>query len=548
EIILRTSYDFMVLDLNGQILWSYDGDDNSVVGSSYAAPTVGDLDGDGYPEIIATVDECVRPFPEDGAEVPECHSYIHVFDRNFEKQWSYIAPSTPERSTYINSSPTLADLDGDGTLEILFGGANSDFIGQFQVLNKDGEQFQLVNQYELTDLAPWPSMNRSPTNIRAYEPPPVPAEAPGQISVKILDEDGQFPIKWWYSATPDATYQLEESADGGATWAPVSDYVDNTTREVIRTNLVSGSYQYRVRAIKSGHSPSEWVYSGVCQVEIAVEPARFLSVPATKDDGRIYVSWKRSLTAGATYIAEQQVDGGAWALVPEYVDPTATSFYKKDQLSGSYVFRVKAVRNGSYFSDWVTSAPCVVTYAICDDPVGVNATFNWNLGNVFIGWQASSEPDVKYKVEKSSDGGNSWSLVYSTLKLYAWSPVEDGLTYQFRVSARKPGFAASAYVVSSPIVINLIAPPSNMFVKTADPDGQFPIFWWHSPTEGVTYELEESIDGGAYSPVPGFTDVTANKTIKTGAVNGSYQFRIRAVKAGFTPSDWAYSTLCVVGG
>ncbi|MDH3998114.1 MAG: fibronectin type III domain-containing protein, partial [Desulfuromonadales bacterium] len=405
---------------------------------------------------------------------------------------------------------------------------------------------QLTTQYELTDLAPWPSRNGNATNSRVYTPPAF-VEAPGQISVKSYDEDGQFPIRWWYSATPGARYKLEESADGGVTWSPVAEYVDNTTREVIRTNLTNGSYQYRVRALKADYVSSEWVYSGICQIELAAEPARFLSVPATKNDGRIYVSWKRSLTAGATYFVEQRVDGAAWEPVAEYVDPTANSFYLKNQPSGTYVFRVVAVKNGSYFSDWVTSTPCVMSYDVCDEPTNINAEFNVNSGKALVTWQASTEPDVKYKIEKSADGGVTWSLLYTTLKLYASTQVDIGVTYQFRVSARKPGFGASAYVVSDPIEVKLIAPPSNMYVKSADPDGQFPVFWWHSPTEGVTYELEESIDGGAWAPVAGFTEVTANKTIKTGAVNGSYQFRIRAVKAGFAPSDWAYSTLCQVG-
>jgi len=546
-------YGHIAIDVDGQQLWSILGD------QGHNTPTVGDLDGDGSLELLIVTSEMIEVPNE---EFPGFFDYVNIsslsaYTSDRQHLWTHDLGEAG-----MITHPSLADLDGDGSLEILFGYGPDTMTAPyylFNALDKDGNQFQLVNQYELTDTAPWPSKNSSPSNNRVYTPP-VFVEAPGQINVTSLDEDGQFPIKWWYSATPDATYQLEESADAGATWAPVPEYADTATREVIRTNLANGYYQYRVRAVKADCESSEWVYSSVCQVEIAVGPVRELSVPATKADGRIYVSWKRSLTAGATYIAEQQVDGGAWAPVAEYVDPTSTSFYMKDQFSGSYVFRIMAARDGAYFSDWVTSAPCVMTYDIIADPLDVNAEFKLYSGKVLVTWQgpvepaamamafAEPEPQTKYKVEKSSDGGVTWSLLYWTYKLQAWMPVEDNLTYQFRVSAHKPGSAASAYVVSPSIEIKLVAPPSNMFVKTADPDGQFPIFWWHSPTEGVTYELEESIDGGAWAPVAGFTEVTANKTIKTGAVNGSYQFRIRAVKAGFEPSDWAYSTTCVVGG
>ncbi|MDH3998963.1 MAG: MopE-related protein, partial [Desulfuromonadales bacterium] len=371
-------------------------------------------------------------------------------------------------------------------------------------------------------------------------------EPPSNLSVKSLDNDGQFPIRWWYSPTTDAQYELEESVDAGSSWTPVAEYVDTTTREVIRTNAAAGNHQFRVRAVKDGYDPSSWAYSGVCVVELTAQPARLLDLPATSDDGRVKLFWKRSFTTGATYVAEQQIDGGAWETVAEYTDPSINYFVKLNQPSGSYVFRLKAVKDGFADSAWVTTAPCVVTYAVCDAPTSLSAEYKANNGAVLLSWQASTEPDVKYKMEISSDGGSSWSVLYKTIKTSVLIPVAEGNAYQFRVRATKTDFGPSPYVVSSPVVVNAIAPPSNMYVKAADPDGQFPVQWWRSPTDGVTHELEESFNGGPWSAVSEYVDPTANSVTKTGAATGAYQFRIRAVKDGFTPSEWVYSTVCVV--
>ncbi|MDH3997858.1 MAG: hypothetical protein OET90_03365, partial [Desulfuromonadales bacterium] len=123
----------------------------------------------------------------------------------------------------------------------------------------------------------------------------------------------------------------------------------------------NGIYQFRVRSIKDGYSPSDWLYSSNCQIELTALPARLLSLPATSADGRVKLSWKRSFTPDATYIVEQQIDGGAWQPVAEYTDDSRNYFVKLNQPNGSYVFRIMAVRDGFIDSDWVTSTPCVVT-------------------------------------------------------------------------------------------------------------------------------------------------------------------------------------------
>ncbi len=73
-------------------------------------PAVGDLDGDGVPEIV--VGEC-------------CRGVIHCYNNDGTQRW--VSPVVTYRS-----SPTIADLDGDGKAEILYGTTVFNFDGSIR--------------------------------------------------------------------------------------------------------------------------------------------------------------------------------------------------------------------------------------------------------------------------------------------------------------------------------------------------------------------------------------------------------------------------------
>ena len=80
-------------------------------------------------------------------------------------------------------------------------------------------------------------------------------------------------------------------------------------------------------------------------------------------------------------------------------------------------------------------------------------------------------------------------------------------------------------------------------VPATDTDGAFTVSWGASATTGVTYNLEQSSNGGAFAQV--YSGPALSYTV-SGLINGSYVFRVKAVKSGYLDSAWQTAAACVV--
>jgi hypothetical protein len=95
----------------GDILWSVN--DSALYASASAHPAVGDIDGDGIPEIVMYL----------------YNGGVAAINNDGSLKWLSTAPPRPGPGTYNYGAITLADLDGDGRVEIL---------ARNYVLNHDG--------------------------------------------------------------------------------------------------------------------------------------------------------------------------------------------------------------------------------------------------------------------------------------------------------------------------------------------------------------------------------------------------------------------------
>ena len=130
--------------------------------ASYSSPGIADVDGDGDLEIAIGTG---TP-PELGT------SSMYLFDHEGNVVWQKIMPSA------VYSSPALADLDGDGFLEIAFGC----YDHKFYVLDYQGNTFVPNPNTKPKDLAPWPTYRQNNQRTGFYPGPPTTPPIPGDIT------------------------------------------------------------------------------------------------------------------------------------------------------------------------------------------------------------------------------------------------------------------------------------------------------------------------------------------------------------------------------
>lgn len=123
---------------NDSILWSVQVD--APINSS---PAVGDINGDGQPEVVITTGGDVGDRKRQGG--------LLVFDRFGNQRWRFTTIDDVPKDGFPDgafSSPALCDVDGNGTLEIAFGGWDR----QIYLFNHDGSP-------RWNNLNLWPGMS-----------------------------------------------------------------------------------------------------------------------------------------------------------------------------------------------------------------------------------------------------------------------------------------------------------------------------------------------------------------------------------------------------
>ncbi|PLX77690.1 MAG: hypothetical protein C0614_09380, partial [Desulfuromonas sp.] len=148
------------------------------------------------------------------------------------------------------------------------------------------------------------------------------------IDVPAGDSDGSYWVSWAKSATSGVTYTLYENG---------SQAYQGTSTSFLVTGKGSGNYGYTVKASESG-SESPLMGPATTVVAPAVRSVRRIMVPSTDADGKYWVSWWPSRTAGVEYVL---TENGS-----QIYQGTGTAYRLAGKGSGSYTYAVKAIKTG----------------------------------------------------------------------------------------------------------------------------------------------------------------------------------------------------------
>ena len=210
----------------------------------------------------------------------------------------------------------------------------------------------------------------------------------------------------------------------------------------------------------------------------------------------------------------------------------------EDTYGGSGTAKTSAVRVLS------NSAPTIPGIPIL--PTVINGG-----SDITVTWDKSTDADGNlegYKLERSIDGGGSWTQVYQGSAVAAVTPVPAGIeSVMYRVKAYDSYGEESGYAATSEYtVINNTAPtvPETITVPSVIANGSSVLISWGASTdadgEAVSYQLERSIDGGAFEVIYTGSARNYTDTIESGWATIAYRVcavDARGAKSGYAESD-----------
>lgn len=167
-----------------------------------------------------------------------------------------------------------------------------------------------------------------------------------------------------------------------------------------------------------------------------------------------------------------------------------------------------------------------------------------------ISWTASTDAEKNlegYIVERSTNGGSSWSQVYQGAALKTTNTVAAGTqTVMYRVKAYDSDGLASGYRTSSQItVINNTAPtaPASITVPNTVYGGQSIVVTWGAATDpdgdAMTYALERQVDGGDWAQIYTGPNLSFTDPITRGWTSVAY--RVKAIDSRSASGPYATS-------
>ncbi|MBD8874360.1 hypothetical protein [Rhodanobacter sp. DHB23] len=355
---------------------------------------------------------------------------------------------------------------------------------------------------------------------------------PGAIGFGTNPTTGSSTVSWG-SALAATSYTLQQSSNGGSTWSTV--YGGSATSTTV-SGLAAGGYTYRVEAC-IGSNCSGWTSSATLGVWPAI-PA--VTVPTGTINGPYTVSW--TAATGATgYTVQESLNGGAWSTIA--TNTTATSISRPGTTTGSYTYHVEA--SDAYgTAGWSATSAAVsvnTAYGVVPTPVPtLTVPAASSTGSATLGWTASS-PVTGYTLQQSSNGGGTWTTVYSgTATSAALTGLANG-SYTYHVQACNDtggNSVCTAWATGGTLVVT--HPPASaptLTVPASSTTGSYTVSWGAVST-ATSYTLQLSSNGGSTWSTA--YNGSATSWGASGQGNGSYVYRVEACNVGGC-SAWSSS-------
>jgi len=339
--------------------------------------------------------------------------------------------------------------------------------------------------------------------------------APTPLTVPSTSNTGGASLSWGV-ADLATRYVVEQSSDGGTSWADI--YNDSGTSTMV-SGLANGNYLFQVQACNT-YGCSPWT-AGSATLVVTNPPttAPTVSTPTNSATGNFTVSWT-AVSAATSYTLQERINSGGWATIQT---SSATSKAISGKVNGSYGYQVQACNIGGCGPWSSVGTTAVLLPPALPASITVPSTSN---GSIAVSWAASTTA-TSYTLQQKL-GSGSWVTVYTGATTSSTRTVTASGSYTYQVQACNAS-GCSAYKASSAVTVTL--PPASgpsLTVPASSTTGSYTVSW--SAVSGATsYTLQEQVNGGAWATIQ--TSSAISKAI-SGKGNGTYGYRAQACNVG----------------
>ncbi|KRD74977.1 hypothetical protein ASE43_17475 [Lysobacter sp. Root983] len=241
-----------------------------------------------------------------------------------------------------------------------------------------------------------------------------------------------------------------------------------------------------------------------------------LTLPATGGDGAYTASW--TAVAGAeSYFLSESYNGGAWAT--SYSGPDLGKAFA-GRAAGTYQHGITAC-NAAGCGAWSAAAAVNVVYRPSTAPA-LTAPAQSTSGAYTVSWGGVAGAS-SYRLEESI--GGTWAMVHDGSATSKSFVGKNAGSYSYRAAACN---AAGCGALSAVVGVTEIDPPGappNLSAPAVNANGSYTVAWT-SVAGTSSYQLEESVNGGAWAQVS--QDAATSRAFSGKPSHLDHAYRVRA--------------------
>jgi hypothetical protein len=359
----------------------------------------------------------------------------------------------------------------------------------------------------------------------------IPANSVGLVKPAISQalQTGGDQIQVTWGDGGGTTYRLQVSTNGGTSF---SDVTTTAGLSFTHTGLsFPGSYTYRVRAELAGEVSD---YSDNVTETMVDVPAAPSGLSGTLLELSANLFWTDNSVAPSTATSFtyewKPTSGSTWSSAfTGSTSVTVTGLLENT----AYDFRVRA-NNSVGSSNYATSVPGTTKI---NAPTGLSVSASGTTVN--LSWTDNSTVETGYQVERSSNGGTSYTLVATTAAgatTYADTSRPDG-TYKYRVRAWvSANFTGSDWLTQAGTVTvaSVPATPTGLSVDDVGTT-RVDLAWSDVSANETGFVIERRLlPSGTFSQVASIAADTVSYRDNTVLESRQYEYRVAATNAAGT--------------